>query len=269
MGRSRSQNLYLPGRVEGASPAAVREIQNLYDRVNYLLQEIERMGSAFPEMVEGAAKKEAPVQGVLTIPSTGYGGQNGFVRISKDGVIQSYANPTSIGSGAPKWFNKSSTLFDTAANTTETNFGTITVPPNTLANNEDFVVMRFRGFSAGNANNKRYRGYVNGTAGTIILDTGLSPYAGGWEMGIMFIRLSPVLLRCQEYFYSTNAGGALTNANINLNTFPFPPNAGGADLTIANLETTAFSYLVTGTNGTAADNDCTQNWQDAYVVNFF
>lgn len=268
MGRSRS-NLYFPGKMGNASPDSVREMQNLYDRVNYLTQEIDNLRGSIPDQISQSAAKENPVQGVLTIPSTGFGGSNGFIRISKDGVIQSYTNPTSIGSGAPKWFNKSSSLFNTGANLTQTNFGTISVAPNTLANNEDFIFMRFRGFSAGNANTKQYRGYVNGVAGTLILDTGMSAYAGGWEMGVMFIRLNPLLLRCQEYFYSTNAGGALTNANINLNTFPFPPNAGGADLAIANLETTAFSYLVTGTNGVATANDCTQNWQDAYVVNFF
>jgi len=269
VGRGRQQNLYSPGSIEGASADAIREIQNLYDRINYLTQEVERFRTAFPEMVDVSARKENPTEGIITVPSTGYGGQNGFIKVSKDGVIKSYASPSSIGSGAPKWFNRSSTLFGTAANTTETNFGVVTAPPGTLAENDDFLVMRFRGFSAGGANTKRYRGYLNTT---LILDTGLQPYGGGWEMGILLTRLNPLLLRCQEYFFSTNSTGlALLNANINLNTFPFPPNAGGADFAITSLESTTLTYQVTGTNGAVgpAANDCTQNWQDAYVVNFF
>lgn len=81
-------NKYLPGSI-GINPRADRIIQDLFDRVNYLTEKIESVEDVAKD-VTGLAVKESPKAGIVTIPSIN---GDGFIRVSKDGVIQSYTNP--------------------------------------------------------------------------------------------------------------------------------------------------------------------------------
>lgn len=162
----------------------------------------------------------------------------------------------------PKYFVNSSSTFATGANTTETNFGQVIITQGSLAKNNDFCEIIMRGLTSANANTKRFRGSLGGT---LILDTGAVSYSGGWEMRIKVIRISATLVRCQEIFFATINSGNLTNANINVNTFPSPLTA---DLTVSNLDSNDLTFQLTATNGTATANDCSQNWSEVYIVNF-
>jgi hypothetical protein len=89
--RSNTSNRYVIPTLPNTDPRVTRVIQDLADRVNYLTDEIGRVRAVANDVTE-LAKKERPVQGVLNLPGQA-GAGDGFIRISKDGVIISYASP--------------------------------------------------------------------------------------------------------------------------------------------------------------------------------
>lgn len=162
--------------------------------------------------------------------------------------------------GYPKYLTNDTTSFATGANTTETTFTNYTIPAGTLNANNDFIEFNVYGLSGANANTKRFRAYT-GTSGTdLIVDTGLSAYAGGWRMTIKIIRLTSTTIRITEQFLATRNSGDLTNDNINCNVYP------DSSLTVSDLASNTLAFKVTGTNGSSTANDCRQLYMDGFVV---
>lgn len=147
-------NLYVP-----SWPLTHREYMNLVDRVNYLTTEVDRMRNNMPDP---GARKERPQPGIISIPS--FGG-NGFIRVNEDGVIVSYTNPPDVISGlsALGVYFIDTTVRQTAANTTETDFTVKVIEPNTLSTDGDFLLFFIGVNYAANANNKTYRIYFGST----------------------------------------------------------------------------------------------------------
>lgn len=155
-----------------------------------------------------------------------------------------------------KYAVHSSATFATGANTTETDFGSWTIPIATLATNDDFAFVEGHGLTAINANNKRIRAYVGGT---LVLDT-TDAFSGGWSSKLKVIRISSTSVKVQVWFFGTTNSGTITNNDMNINTI--------GSFAVSNLDSNTLLVKFTGTNGTASANDITFNWLDAAVLNF-
>jgi hypothetical protein len=171
MPRTRSSP-YQPGSIDGLSSSANREVQNIYDRLNYLTQEVQRLGGIDP--TTGMAKAEKPQAGIITIPGEA---QDGFIRVNVDGVISSYVNPVAslIGLSLFGSYLTDVTVYQTGGNTTETNFTVKTLESNLLANDGDFLLLLSRTLYANNGNTKRFRIYFDATP---IFDTTAFAFTG-------------------------------------------------------------------------------------------
>lgn len=121
-------NLYLPGSI-GINPRADRIIQDLFERVNYLTEENQRMKGLIDSSVSAKARKERPVQGIVTVPSPN---GDGMIRVNEDGVIVSYVNPTWFPdlSGYCIWTNTSNGNIITNTTTETSLFAGATVSSN-------------------------------------------------------------------------------------------------------------------------------------------
>jgi len=87
-----SPNLYSLGALPGFDPQARRTMQDLVDQLNFLTGEVSRLRERdLVVMPQGAARKENPQQGIITIPGVT---KDGFVRVNPDGVISSYSSPS-------------------------------------------------------------------------------------------------------------------------------------------------------------------------------
>src|SRR5690348_6815882 len=119
----KNPNLYAVPSLPGVDPNVTRVITDLAARVNYLTTEIDRLRSDVPKQVAMKARKENPVQGIVTIPSPQ---GNGFVRVNEDGSIVSYGNPVRSGYADPIYLgeNEASTI-----SSSETNIRTVIIPP--------------------------------------------------------------------------------------------------------------------------------------------
>lgn len=88
-------NKYVPGVIPGVDPNTAKMIRELYQRTNMLS---DRIDEVYPMIPPVGAKKESPVAGYLNIPGNV---QDGFARVTKDGVISSYTNPVTNGRVTP------------------------------------------------------------------------------------------------------------------------------------------------------------------------
>src|SRR5262245_46965128 len=131
-------------------PQAIRVIRDLVDRINFLTMEVGRLAERdLTVMPNGVARKENPIEGVINIPSRGFNtAQDGLVRVSRDGVIVSYINPTEP-------------TFPYVDNSTVNNSGagpdtlhTFSLPANSLRNDKDYIDLWYAGGSVNNANTK-------------------------------------------------------------------------------------------------------------------
>ena len=86
---------YVPGHIPGVEPRTARLIQQLYEMNNQLSDEVGKLRASMPPV---GAKKENPQKGMLFIPGNI---NDGFARVSPDGVIVSYTNPVQQGGVTP------------------------------------------------------------------------------------------------------------------------------------------------------------------------
>lgn len=239
-------NKYVPGTIPGVDPRTARMIQELYERTNQLQGRIDEVEA---NILPPGAKKETPQAGLLYVPGRG---QDGFARISPDGVIVSYTNPTedtypyvdlrsigNIGGGTDTLHS-----FD--------------LPANDLAKDGDYLDIFYRGFYANNANTKQILITIGGTT---LFDTGASDLRNSisvqWEIRLSVFRISSTVLRAGVGFSAHFFG--VTSAAV-----PFTIGAAGGlviaqgiDVTVADLSLNTTAFIVT-CQGTA-DNDIVQN----------
>lgn len=235
-------NLYVPN-LSGMDPQTARLVRDLVDRTNYLTTELDRVRGLVMSASPGvdAAKRENPIPGVLSIPCREYGGQDGFIRVNKDGVIQSYVNPIE-------------SLFPYVDITVVTNITTgldllhsFTLPAGTLANDGDMLWVRYGGTFGVNDNDKRIRiefgGQLVSTTGGFDQDT------GNWVYDILYTRTSPTTVKFPLILHwgSGNRDGAGTLTG----NFVFAGDFVG--IAVANLNTTN-TLLTVQAEGTATSD---------------
>lgn len=152
------RNKYLPGAI-GINPRADRIVQDLFERTNYLNDEVERLRELVEQKSRLLAQKENPVEGIITLPSpTG----DGFIRVSKDGVIKSYGSEVKAGYVLPLALSSSETQVTSSS---ETDLRVTTIPAN-LIKTADHIVLQCGGFvlaSGGNISVTRFRGKLAGS----------------------------------------------------------------------------------------------------------
>lgn len=240
-------NLYLPGTLPGLDPRTARVMQDLFDRVNYLTVELDRVREMTRSASPGvdAARKESPVEGIITIPYRDAGGQDGAIRVSKDGVIVSYVNPAD-------------SIFPYVDLSTVGNVGvgldslhSFSIPANTLASDGDWLHIRYAGKFATNDNDKRIQVSIDGQS---IHNTGAFDQDSGlWVYDLDIFRLSAISVRAAVSLYwnfITRDGGGIMGGNGLFATED-------KDLPVANLNSNAVTLLVQGE--AIADNDIVQN----------
>lgn len=127
---------------------------------------------------------------------------------------------------------------ETAANTTETDLSSFTIPADTFDSDGDFMIFLTGVNFAANANTKRYRVYFNGT---VIYDTTALAFnnVNLFLLSYLYRRTSAVLT---GMFMSLDPGG--TNTQL--------VDIGGQDFTVGNI------IKSTGQNGTASAQDIQQ-----------
>lgn len=176
-------NLYTPS-LGGMDPQTARVIRDLADRVNYLTTELDAVRGGVPGFMTTRAEKENPQPGIITIPSDG---QDGFIRVSKDGVIHSYTNP-------------GNSIFPYVDISTKGNITTgldvlhtFTMPAGTLAFDGDALWLRYGGTFATNDNDKRINLFFGGQS---VHNTGLFDVdIGTWSYDMLYVRISPTSIR--------------------------------------------------------------------------
>jgi len=243
-------NLYSPPSLPEADPQTSRVIRDLVDRINFLTTEVDRVGKAAPISLEGYAAKEKPIQGIITIPARDSGGQDGLIKVSKDGVISSYVNA-------------SESIFPYIDLSTAGNVGGGVDPlhgyslqAGVLANDGDFLLIKYAGNIAANDNDKQIialfdsQTFIDTASNDLDLNV-------GWMADVIIARLSSTSVRAASVVSmniirvdsgnvvnTLGAGGVLFARTVTLTG-------------VANLNSSAVTIQVQG-QGTA-DNDITQN----------
>ena len=217
-----------------SDPHLQRVLQDMVDRQSFLEREIERLGGSIPI---GMAKRESPVEGIITIPYRDHGGRDGSVRVSRDGVISSYVNP--VESLFPY------TDLRTIGNITTglDPLHSFTLPAGTLANNGDSIKVHYFGSFAANANTKRIQLNFDGTSA---INLAIVQNGGGWDYDVTYTRSNPISILVSGQFtwnFATPVGGFVNTA--------FGSIPGG--FAVANLNTTDVILLVQA-EGTATDD---------------
>jgi hypothetical protein len=128
-------------------------IEDLAARVNYLTTELDRVRGLTMMSSPGvdAAKRENPQAGIVAIPYRHDGGQDGFIRVSKDGVITSYVNP--LESDFPHVDIASVGNVTTGLD----QLHAYTLKRGTLANNGDYIDIMYGGSYANTEADKQVR----------------------------------------------------------------------------------------------------------------
>lgn len=129
------------------------------------------------------------------------------------------------------------TAVNTAANTTETDGASYTVPANTLGKNGDVLRFQVYGTTGATGNNKTVQIYWGGTS---VFSTGaVAANAKPWNLTLTVVR--------------TAAGAQTITVTGTFNASAITP----VSTTASKDETTALVVKNTMTNGTAAATDCT------------
>lgn len=245
-------NLYTP-----SWPLTYREYQNLVDRVNYLTTEVDRMRGDTPGLMTTRAEKESPIPGIINLPWRDAGGQDGAIRVSKDGVIVSYVNP--LESPFPYVDVTAAGNIGAGADTLHT----YTLDTNILAFNGDMLKIEYIGGFATNDNNKRLEIQFDAQS---IFNTGSFDFDGAgangqWTMSLNIVRVTPTSIRSsiRALLGQVVADGAAAVTGSNA------VHTGRNVLTtVSNLNTTAVVINVIGE--ATANDDVTQNLS---VIEFF
>lgn len=239
-------NLYTPN-LSGMDSQTARIIRDLADRVNYLTTELDRVRSNVPNQVGDMALRQNPQPGIITIPYRDDGGQDGFIRISSDGVIVSYTNPVE-------------SIFPYTDITTIGNVGagldslhSFSLPANSLANDGDSVWYLYAGNLATNDNDKRLQ---IGIDAQVVENTGLIDVdTGWWRVEGTYTRRSPTNIFGEVHvvfgFLNQLDGAGVQSGSSQRHL------ARNNSLTVSNLNTTAVTMLVQAE--ATANDDVTQN----------
>jgi hypothetical protein len=243
-----AENLYTPNLM-GMDSQAARVIRDLADRVNYLTTELDRVRGMTMLSSPGvdAAKRENPQPGIITIPYRDGGGEDGFIRVSPDGIITSYTNPVE-------------SIFPYTDITTIGNVGagldslhSFSLPANSLAFDGDAVWFRYVGNLATNDNDKRLRVSIDNQT---LEDTGLIDIdTGWWLVEGTYTRTSPTTVFAEAHIvfgFLSQLNGAAAQAGSSQRHI-----ARNAPLTVAHLNTNPVILLVQAE--ATANNDVTQN----------
>lgn len=242
-------NQYAVPSLPNLDPQTNRVIQDLAARVNYLTTELDRVRGDTPGLMTAKAEKENPQSGIIIIPSPS---GDGFIRVSKDGVIQSYGNPASM-IGVPVVIHVNTTVVGNVGGGTDT-LHSFTVEPGTLLRDGDLLEIEYAGtLQNAGTNNRFISNTVNGVTLENASGTTFTP-AGNiqWRMFLRIIRISPTSVLASS---NTLMGFlAVDNANA-LNSFGigFASFNRMANISVSNLGTTAF-ILVSQGQGTNNDD---------------
>lgn len=230
-------NPYSIANLPNADPRLLRILRDMVDRTNALEDEMEKMKSIPPQLLN-LAKKENPVEGIITIPSSG---GDGFIRVSKDGAIVSYTNP--IDSIFP-YLDLS-----IAGNVTTglDQLHSFTLPANTLANDGDSLWIRYGGVFATNDNDKRIQTEFDGVA---THNTGLFDQdSGKWMYDFLYTRINSVTIKAPFIVHwgngNRNGLGTLGGNYVFAGDF--------IGITVSNLNTTNVVIRLLA-EGTATDD---------------
>jgi hypothetical protein len=167
-------------------------MQDLFDRVNFLTQEVERLRERdLMVLPSEAARRQNLVEGIINIPYRDAGGQDGSIRVSKDGVISSYVNPSE---GLFPYMD-----LRVVGNVTTglDSLHSYTLRAGTLAKDGDYIRGSYSGLLAGTANSKRIRILVDGQ---VLEDFGLFAFstAATWKVLWEYARVSPTIIRASS-----------------------------------------------------------------------
>jgi hypothetical protein len=112
-----------------------------------------------------------------------------------------------------KTYHTDVTVYNTGANTTETNFTVKTIDANEFANNGDFMIIAVRGTDGSNSNGKRFRFYWDST---VFFDTTSIPSAGThFFFGFIMRRTSSELITVLFHTYFNNVAVVFQAAPAN------------------------------------------------------
>ena len=243
-------NLYAVPSLPDLDPRTTRVIQDLAARVNYLTTELDKVRGLTMSASPGvdAARKENPIQGIVNIPYRDHGGQDGQIRVSKDGVISSYVNPVE----SPFPYTDLSVVGNVGGGTDLLH--TFTLPANTLANDGDWIEFLYSGTFATNDNDKRIQILFDSQ---IVEDFGAFDFDSGvWVATGHYSRVNSTSVRVDYMaMYGTPLvinDSVFTSATQDIIFLPR-----NATITVSNLNTTS---VVLNLNAIAvADNDIVQN----------
>lgn len=174
-------------------PRIQRVLQDIVDRQNYIIGEMDRMKEESAQRLAMTAGKASPQPGIINLPALG---APAFIRVRPDGVIHSFVGPTNISSngqiiGVPYTILSRFDQVPTVG-AGVTNLHQLTLPANSLAADGDFLEVIQNGTYANNTNTKRL---AFGFGLSTIEDTGLIDVRGGlaWQTYYLAVRTSPVV----------------------------------------------------------------------------
>ena len=236
---------YVPGHIPGVEARTARLIQQLFEMNNRLSDEIAQLRASIPPV---GAKKENPIQGMINIPYRTDGGQDGFIRVNKDGVIVSYTNPTE-------------SIFPYSDITIVGNVGagiqtlhSFNLPAGTLANNGHWIRCTYSGTFATNDNDKRiqilFDGQIVEDFGNFDFDTGV------WKVYIDYVRITSTTVRV-GYMGMYGTPLVIDDSAIVGGTQDVIYLPRNALITVSNLNLLPVILSVTGS--ATANDDITQN----------
>ena len=238
-------NLYSLPSMPGTDPLMLRFFQDLVDRTNYLTTELDRVRGNIPSQLDVRAHKESPPQGIIKIPSPQ---GDGFIRVSKDGVIVSYANPIPAINYPRLIFTDTVDRANSGA--AVTTIITIMIPPGTLKATGDFL--EFVGE------------YVLVSAGITKIITyifgGVNLNANPWQNTLASTQITLI-----GRVYRTSP---TTTRNYIAASLPFTGQTTSftqfGDITVASMDTETLTFVVTLQGG--ASNDVTHKVSHMFAV---
>lgn len=225
-------------------------MQDLTDRINYLTDELDRVRGLAMSASPGidAAKREQPVEGLITIPSRYDSGQDGFVRVSKDGVVVSYANP------AEGFFPYVDLVAVGNVGAGLDDLQKVAIPINALQRNGDYFKVRYWGGFAANDTDKAVNAFFDNIS---YENTGALDIDGGqWLIDAEIVRTGPKSINVSHImtWFAVNVD-SLNNLTA-FGTGYFDVTRVALSNITNNLNTTSITMGCRGQG--AADNDVVQ-----------
>lgn len=185
--------------------------------------------------------------------------ETGHVHIIGRTLRVPLGSASNIWAAAAGTFATNVTNVGTPNNTTETILHSLVVPANTFMVNGQRVKFTFHGTLAANANNKTVSLYVQGLAGTEIVNSGtVGTNNADWKIEGSIIRLDGSNALFEARYWHGPAGG-------NIGAIPVDRyNA----ITLAVTFSSSFTIDLAGDNGSASANDirCLASFLEFYTI---